>query len=87
MRQHIPGTLRTFTIGYPDKSFSELDYAETVSKHLGTEHHVLMIEGLNEELIEKSLYHFDEPMTDLIFYPADARLWSGPQKHYGLSQW
>jgi asparagine synthase (glutamine-hydrolysing) len=69
MRQHIPGTLRTFTIGYPDKSFSELEYAETVAKHLGTEHHVLMIEGLNEELIEKSLYHFDEPMTDLSSIP------------------
>ena len=69
MRQHIPGTLRTFTIGYPDKTFSELDYAETVAKHLGTQHHVLMIEGLNEDLIEKSLYHFDEPMTDLSSIP------------------
>lgn len=69
MRQHIPGKLRTFTIGYPDKSFSELDYAEIVAKHLQTEHHVLMIEGLNEDLIEKSLYHFDEPMTDLSSIP------------------
>ena len=44
MRQHIPGTLRTFTIGYPDKTFSELDYAKIVADQFGTEHHVLMIE-------------------------------------------
>jgi asparagine synthase (glutamine-hydrolysing) len=69
MRKHIPGRLRTFTIGYPDKTFSELDYAKIVSDHLGTEHHVLMIEGITEADIEKSLWHFDEPMTDLSSIP------------------
>jgi asparagine synthase (glutamine-hydrolysing) len=69
MRRHISGPLRTFTIGYPDKTFSELDYADTVARHLGTEHHVLMIEGITRELIEKSLYHLDEPMTDLSSIP------------------
>jgi asparagine synthase (glutamine-hydrolysing) len=69
MRRHISGPLRTFTIGYPDRTFSELDYAEIVSKEFETEHHVVMIDGLNESLIEKSLYHFDEPMTDLSSIP------------------
>src|SRR5262245_3686118 len=69
MRQHITGPLRTYTIGYRDETFSELDYAEVVAKHLETEHHVLMIEEMNEHLIEKSLYHFDEPMTDLSSIP------------------
>lgn len=69
MRRHIPGKLRTFTIGYPDKSFSELDYAKVVADHLSTEHHVLMIEGITEDDIETSLYHFDEPMTDLSSIP------------------
>lgn len=69
MRRHISGPLRTFTIGYPDKSFSELDYAKVVADHLSTEHHVLMIEGITEDDIETSLYHFDEPMTDLSSIP------------------
>lgn len=69
MRRHISGPLRTFTIGYPDKSFSELDYAKVVSDHLGTEHHVLMIEDITAEDIENSLWHFDEPMTDLSSIP------------------
>ncbi len=69
MRRHVSGTLRTFTIGYPDPSFSELDYAKTVSDLFGTEHHVLMIGDLDADLIEESLWHFDEPMTDLSSIP------------------
>ncbi len=69
MRRHISGPLRTFTIGYPDKSFSELEYAKVVADYLGTEHHVLMIEGITEREIEKSLWHLDEPMTDLSSIP------------------
>ncbi len=69
MRKHIPGRLRTFTIGYKDKTFSELDYAEIVAKHLETDHQVLIIDGMNRDYIEESLYHFDEPMTDLSSIP------------------
>jgi asparagine synthase (glutamine-hydrolysing) len=69
MRRHVTGRLRTFTIGYPDKSFSELDYAEIVAKEFATEHQVLMIEDVSQKVIEDSLYHFDEPMTDLSSIP------------------
>lgn len=69
MRRHIPGTLRTFTIGYEDKTFSELEYAKQVADVFGTEHHVLMIDSMKPEYIEKSLWHLDEPMTDLSSIP------------------
>ncbi len=69
MRRHITGKLQTFTIGYHDKSFSELDYAKVVSDHLSTDHHVLMIDDITADDIEKSLWHFDEPMTDLSSIP------------------
>ena len=69
MRKHIPGQLRTFTIGYEDKSFSELDYAKQVADYLETDHQVLMIETMNQERVEKALYHLDEPMTDLSSIP------------------
>lgn len=69
MRRHITGPLRTFTIGYPDKSFSELDYAKKVSEYFATEHHVLMIDSVTKEDIEKVLWHLDEPMTDLSTIP------------------
>ncbi|WFB37311.1 asparagine synthase (glutamine-hydrolyzing) [Kiritimatiellota bacterium B12222] len=69
MRKHITGPLRTYTIGYEDKSFSELDYAKTVSDQFGTESHVLMVNEMTPELIEKSIWHLDEPMTDLSSIP------------------
>lgn len=69
MRRHVSGTLRTFTIGYPDKSFSELNYAEIIAREFGTDHRVLMIEDVSQKIIEDSLYHFDEPMTDLSSIP------------------
>ena len=69
MRRHISGPLRTFTIGYHDRTFSELDYAQQVAEKFETEHHVLMIDDLNAEYVEKSLWHLDEPMTDLSAVP------------------
>jgi len=69
MRKHISGPLKTFTIGYKDKSFSELDYADIVAKHCETDHQVLMLDDLSPEYVEKTLWHLDEPMTDLSTVP------------------
>jgi asparagine synthase (glutamine-hydrolysing) len=69
MRRHISGRLRTFTIGYADKSFSELEYAKVVADHFGTDHQVLMVDDLTPGDVEKSLWHLDEPMTDLSCVP------------------
>ncbi|OGD32982.1 asparagine synthase (glutamine-hydrolyzing), partial [Candidatus Atribacteria bacterium RBG_16_35_8] len=64
-----PKKVQTFSIGYRDKTFSELPYAKVVSDFFNTEHNVLMIDPISPEDIEKSLYHLDEPMTDLSTIP------------------
>jgi len=69
MRRHISGPLRTFTIGYEDKTFSELDYAKIVAERFETEHHVLMLDDIRPQYVEKALWHLDEPMTDLSTVP------------------
>ena len=69
MRKHITGSLKTFTIGYEDKSFSELDYAQVVADYCETDHQVLMLDTLKPEYVEKTLWHLDEPMTDLSTVP------------------
>ncbi len=69
MRRHISGPLKTFTIGYHDKSFSELDYARQVAEYFDTDHQVLMLDNINADYVEKTLYHLDEPMTDLSTVP------------------
>ena len=61
--------LQTFSIGYDDPTFSELPYAEKISKYFNTEHNVLIIKPISPEDIEKSIYHLDEPMTDLSTIP------------------
>ncbi len=69
MRRHVSGSLRTFTIGYEDKTFSELDYAQAVADQFGTDHHVLMVDEITPDRIETSICHLDEPMTDLSSIP------------------
>ncbi len=69
MRRHISGPLRTFSVGYPDKSFSELDYAKQVADTFETEHHVLMLDAISPDDVETALWHLDEPMTDLSSIP------------------
>ena len=69
MRRHISGPLKTFTIGYADKSYSELDYAQIVAEHCQTEHHVLLLDSLKPDYVEQTLWHLDEPMTDLSTVP------------------
>lgn len=69
MRKHNSGRIQTFTIGYKDKTFSELDYAQIVAKEFDTDHQVLMIDQMSEAALEKSVWHLDEPMTDLSAIP------------------
>ncbi len=64
-----PSKVNSFSIGYEDKTFSELEYAKLVSDYFGTNHNVLIIRPVSPDDIEKSLYHLDEPMTDLSTIP------------------
>ncbi|MGH7898855.1 MAG: asparagine synthase (glutamine-hydrolyzing) [Candidatus Binatia bacterium] len=62
-------TIRTFTIGYDDPSFSEIDYARAVSRRFKTHHTEVMIRPVEPEDIERGVWHLDEPMTDLSAIP------------------
>jgi asparagine synthase (glutamine-hydrolysing) len=43
MTRHAAGRLKTFSIGFPRGHYSELPHACTVAKHLGTEHHEVVL--------------------------------------------
>jgi asparagine synthase (glutamine-hydrolysing) len=64
-RQATTAPLPTFTIGYGDPTFSEWEYARRAARHYGAEHHELLIDPVTPELIEETVWHLDEPMTDL----------------------
>ncbi|WP_089717678.1 asparagine synthase (glutamine-hydrolyzing) [Candidatus Entotheonella palauensis] len=61
--------IKTFSLGYEDETFSELDYARVVAKQFNTEHRELIVEPVTPELIEKAVWQLDEPMTDLSSVP------------------
>ena len=56
--------IRTFTIGFEEKSFSEADTAREVATRYGTEHHELIVRPDAIALLPKLVRHFDEPFAD-----------------------
>jgi len=62
--------IKTFTIGFQDKSYNETDYAQEVSAYLGTEHHCSILTPQKTiELIEKIYPMVDEPFADASLIP------------------
>ena len=59
--------IQTFTVGYRGaaRGFNELEYAQRVARHIGTQHRELLIEpGANLDLLPQVLGHFDEPLGE-----------------------
>jgi len=56
--------LRTFTIGFPDKDFDESVYAAEVAKFVGTDHTRFEVVPDSVHIIDKLVWHYDEPFGD-----------------------
>jgi len=56
--------LRTFTIGFPDKDFDESGYAAEVAQFLGTDHTRFEVVPDGVHVIDKLVWHYDEPFGD-----------------------
>jgi asparagine synthase (glutamine-hydrolysing) len=69
--RHLPaGQLKTFSIGFDEKSFDESQYAERVAKLFGADHHVetLSLERAHT-LLDECLARLDEPFGDSSLLP------------------
>jgi asparagine synthase (glutamine-hydrolysing) len=64
MAQTLAQPVKTFTIGFQEAAYSELDDARRVARHLGTEHHELVVEPDAVALLQQLVWHFDEPFAD-----------------------
>lgn len=69
MARHFPGRIRSFSLGYRDKSYSEFQYAKRVSEVFGTDHQELLIDPIGPDVIEKVVYHADEPFSEFSVLP------------------
>lgn len=69
MARHLDRPVKTFTIGFAEQRYSELADALRVSQHLGTEHHELVVTPDATQLIERLVWHLDEPFADASAIP------------------
>jgi asparagine synthase (glutamine-hydrolysing) len=54
----------TNSIGFDNKSFSELPVARQVAEHLKTDHHEFIVQPQITETLNKIAWHLDEPFAD-----------------------
>ncbi|MDB4970138.1 MAG: Asparagine synthase, glutamine-hydrolyzing [Myxococcales bacterium] len=60
---------KTFSIGFEEADFNELDYARIIAKKFGTDHHELVVRPDAWELTEKLVWFLDEPFADVSAIP------------------
>ena len=56
--------VKTFSIGFKEEKFNELEYAKEVSKRYNTEHHYKILEPESIAILPKMVQVYDEPFAD-----------------------
>jgi len=56
--------VKTFSIGFREAAFNELDYAGMVARQYRTEHHEILVQPDSVSLVPRLVRHFDEPFGD-----------------------
>jgi asparagine synthase (glutamine-hydrolysing) len=64
MAQQAPDRVKTFSIGFTEKKYDELEYARLVASRYRTDHHELTVTPVVEEMFDKLIQHYDEPFSD-----------------------
>lgn len=72
MARAASGPVRTFSIGFDESSYSELEDARVVAKHLGTDHHEMVVSPSAVDLLPRLVWHLDEPFADSSAIPTFA---------------
>jgi asparagine synthase (glutamine-hydrolysing) len=56
--------VKTFSIGFDESGFDELPHARRVAEYLGTDHHELVVRPDALGILDRVVWHFDEPFAD-----------------------
>jgi asparagine synthase (glutamine-hydrolysing) len=61
--------VKTFSIGFEDSEFDESKYAKLVSEKYETDHEDVVLDSSYMDLLDKVIYHLDEPLSDFASLP------------------
>jgi asparagine synthase (glutamine-hydrolysing) len=61
--------IKTFSIGFEDATYNELDHARRISHKFQTDHEEFILKPQALELTEKLVHHLDEPFGDFSIFP------------------
>jgi asparagine synthase (glutamine-hydrolysing) len=64
MAQASNRPVKTFSIGFDEPEYDELEHARTVARHFGTDHHEFVVRPDGLSIIDDLIGHFDEPFAD-----------------------
>jgi asparagine synthase (glutamine-hydrolysing) len=56
--------IKTFSIGFEESDYNELEYAAAVATRYQTDHHTLTVRPDSVDLVPRLVWHFDEPFAD-----------------------
>ena len=69
MSQISNAPVRTFSIGFEEQDFSEVEFARLVAQRYGTQHQEFIVRPEAAEVLPKIAWHHDEPFADASALP------------------
>jgi asparagine synthase (glutamine-hydrolysing) len=69
MSELMDRPVKTFSVGFDDPSYNELEHARTVARHFGTDHAELTIQPDAVMLVSDLIKQLDEPLADVSIFP------------------
>jgi asparagine synthase (glutamine-hydrolysing) len=70
MAEESSRPVKTFSIGFENEAFDELQYARMIAERFETEHHEFVVKPDAVELIPKIVTHYGEPFADSSAIPS-----------------
>jgi asparagine synthase (glutamine-hydrolysing) len=64
MSELQPGRVKTFSIGFDERDFSEIEHARRVAARFGADHHEFMVRPDAIEVLPTLVRHYGEPYAD-----------------------
>src|SRR5260370_29611479 len=70
MAQESSEQVKTFSIGFDERDFSELHHARRVAEHVGADHHEFIVRPDALEILPTLVEHYGEPFADSSAIPS-----------------